>query len=227
MSSRGSLFAAIFLFASSVALPVHAQKTEAGLLAAWEQEQKSDLATIKFEKTADKTYRFATKHFPFDGELLVRNITIQDPGLAFVGQEFTSGTVEVELVGVKEDFYRTFSVSYGQWLMGNTFYWDSKNSSWVTSQKRLRHIQDDFPLRRGFWTTLLASSGTIIVVLLFIPIVLFLSLLRYNRRIKEINARAQRSLALSERAIQLSERNIQLQEEHARLLQEIRDHLKK
>ncbi len=226
MPSRFVLCAPILLI-TLVAFPVHAQKTEASLLAVWEQQQKSDPATIKFEKTAGRAYRFATKHFPFDGELLVRNISIQDNGATFAGQDFTSGTVEVELVGVKDDFYRTFAVSYNQWNMGNTFYWNSKTSSWVTSQERLRHIQDELPFRGGFWTTLLASSGTIIVVLLFIPIVLFLSFIRYNRRIKEINARAQRSLSLSERAIELSERNIQLQEEHAKLLQEIRDGLKK
>jgi hypothetical protein len=226
MPSRLCLCAAILLF-TFTATPVRAQKTEAGLLAAWEQEQKSDPATIKFEKTADRVYHFATKHFPFDGKLLVRNIAIQEAAAPVFGQDLASATVEVELVGVKDDFYRTFAVSYNQWNMGNTFYWDSKSASWVTSQQRLRHIQDDFPLQRGFWTTLLAGSGTIILVLLCIPIILFFSYFRYSRRIKEINARAQRSVALSERAMQLSERNIQLQEEHAKLLQEIRDSLKK
>jgi hypothetical protein len=226
MSSRRFLCAAILLFIFAPR-PVHAQKTEAGLLAAWEQGQKSDPATIIFEKTADRSYHFSTKHFPFDGELLVRNISIQDAGSAFVGQEFTSATVEVELPGVKEDFYRTFAVSYGQWLVGNTLYWDAKSASWVTSQQHLRRFQNEFPLRRGFWTTLLASGGTLILILLVIPVVLFFSYFRYNRRIKEINARSARSLEISERAIQLSERNVQLQDEHTKLLQEIRDSLRK
>jgi hypothetical protein len=233
MPSRRFL-CALTVLCAFVALPVHAQKTEAGLLAAWAQEQRTDPATIKFEKADDKRYHFATRHFPFDGDLLVRNISIQDAGSPLLGQDFTSGTVEVELVGVKDDFYRTFAVSYNQWNMGNTLYWDAKKGSWVTSQERLRHFQDEFPLRGSFWTTVLAGGGPMLIFLLAIPMVILLYYVRYNRRIKDINARSARSLEISERAIQfseravqLSERNVQIQEEHTKLLQEIREQLKK
>lgn len=97
------------------------EKTEAGLIAAWEQEQKSDPTTIKFEKTKDRQYHFSTKRFPFDGELLVRNVVLENyPGVNQDG--ISTGTVEVELQGVTDDFHRTFATSYANWSTGNTLF---------------------------------------------------------------------------------------------------------
>src|SRR5437016_12432796 len=50
-----------------------AQKSEEGLLVAWEQAQKADPNTLKFERVKDHKYHFATNRFPLDGDLLVRN----------------------------------------------------------------------------------------------------------------------------------------------------------
>jgi hypothetical protein len=208
-----------------LAVPLRAQKNEAGLISAWEREQKADPNTVKIEKTSDKHYHFSTKLFPFDGEVVVRNTAIQSYG-AFEDQDFTSGTVEVELARVSEDFYRTFAVSYAQWTRGNTFYWDSKSQNWMTAQERMKHAQEVFPFKQSIWTTLLLGGGNIILILLVVVGVLFFTFLRYNRRWKEINERAIQTRALSERAIQLSEKNVQIQEEHLKVLQEIRDHLK-
>jgi len=203
--------------------PVCSQKNESTLIATWEQEQKSDPATITFEKLADRKYHFATKRFPFDGELLVRNVSLQD----FGGENeygTSSGTVEVELQGVAEDFHRTFAMSYGQWTVGNTFYWDAKGQRWLTPEQNAKYFRDAIPRSRPLWSFLFVQGW--LALLLVLVVVLFLSLFRYNRRMKEITERSNRSLAIGERAVQLSERNVQLQEEHAKLLQEIRDLLK-
>jgi len=221
--ARRSLLAYALLFLGFAA-PLQAQKNEATLIAAWEQEQKADPDTIKFEKLADRKYHFATKRFPFDGELLVRNISIPDSGAE---EEFgiSSGSVEVELQGVPEDFHRTFAMSYGQWTVGNTFYWDAKSQRWLTPEQRAKLARDFFPRSRPLWSILFTEGW--LVIFLVILLALLLPIFRYRRRFTEITARSERSLALGERAIQLSERNIQLQEEHAKLLQEIRDSLKK
>src|SRR6266576_129165 len=79
-----------------------AQKSEEGLLAAWEQAQKADPNTLKFERVKDHQYHFATKRFPFDGDLLVRNGVV---GSFSVNEEGISmGTVEVELQGLTDNF---------------------------------------------------------------------------------------------------------------------------
>jgi hypothetical protein len=213
-----------FLYLTGMTQPARAQKNEAGLLAAWEQEQKADPSTTKFEKAGERRYHFATKRFPFDGELLVRNLSIEDLG-GYEEQGFVTGTVEVELQGISEDFHRTFAMSYGQWSMTNTLYWDAKGQRWMTADQRMKQAREAFPRSRSFWTMLFAEGWSLVTIAILIFLVY--SLFRYNRRMRDITARSDRSLALTQRAIQLSERNVQLQEEHAKLLQEIRDLLKK
>lgn len=206
-----------------LATPLHAQKNEAGLISAWEQEQKADPSTVKFEKLGERKYHFSTRRFPFDGELLIRNVSIQDFGEdADLGM--TSGTVEIELQGISEDFQRTFAMSYGQWALRNTLYWDTKVQRWLTQEQHLTQFRERSRLGRPLWS-MLFSWGWLVIFLVILVALLF-PLFRYNRRWKEITERNNRSLALTERAIQLSERNVQLQEEHTKLLQEIRDLLK-
>jgi hypothetical protein len=217
-------FGMAFLYLTGMTPAVRGQKTEAGLLAAWEQEQKADPSTTKFEKAGERRYHFATKRFPFDGELLVRNVSIETMGME-EQQGFVTGTIEVELQGVAEDFHRTFAMSYGRWSMGNTLYWDAKGQRWMTADERMKQVREAFPRSRSFWTMLFAEGWSLVTIAILFFLVY--SLFRYNRRMREITARSDRSLALTERAIQLSERNVKLQEEHAKLLQEIRDQLKK
>jgi hypothetical protein len=217
-------FSVAFFYLMAIAPPVRAQKNEAGLLAAWEQQQKADPSTTKFEKIGERRYHFATKRFPFDGDLLVRNVSIQNLA-SYEDQTYITGTVELELQGVLDDFHRTFAMSYGQWTIGNTLYWDPKGQRWLTADERMKQAREAFPRSRSFWTILFAEGWSFVTIAILV--FLLYSLSRYNRRMREITARSDRSLALTERAIQLSERNVQLQEEQSKLLQEIRDQLKK
>jgi hypothetical protein len=206
------------------------QKTEAGLIAAWEQERKSDPTTIKFEKTKDRQYHFSTKRFPFDGELLVRNVVLEDyPGVNQDG--ISTGTVEVELQGVTDDFHRTFGTSYAKWSTGNTLYWDPTAQHWLTSEQYFQQVRDRIPTQM-VWPSLINFGWVGILLVIFGG--LFFSLWRNNKRIKVINQRSERSLQISERNGQLAERNSQifeqslkLQEQNAKRFQEILEELKK
>lgn len=206
------------------------QKTEAALVAAWEQEQKSDPTTIKFEKTKDRQYHFSTKRFPFDGELIVRNVVLEDyPGVNQDG--ISTGTVEVELQGVNEEFHRTFAASYGKWITGNTLYWDPKAQHWLTSEQYFQQVRERIPKQMA-WPALVSFGwlGILVVIFGF----LFFSLWRYNSRMKVINQRSDRVMQISERNGQIAERNAQiaeqslkLQEQNAKLFQEILEELKR
>lgn len=206
------------------------QKTEPGLIAAWEQEQKSDPTTIKFEKTKDRQYHFSTKRFPFDGELLVRNVVLEDyPGVNQDG--ISTGTVEIELQGVNEEFHRTFAASYGKWITGNTLYWDPKAQRWLTSEQYFRQVRERIP-KQMVWPALVGFGWSGILLLIFVG--LFFGLWRSQKRMKIISQRSERSLQISERNGQLAERNAQifeqslkLQEQNAKLFQEILEELKR
>jgi hypothetical protein len=221
--------AALF-FSALCAAPARAQKSQEGLLAAWEQVQKTDPSTIKFEKVKDHEYHFATRRFPFDGDLLVRNVLVED--FSAVNQyRISMGTVEVELQGVTDSFYRTYARSYTQWNASNTLYWDRKAQRWLASERYFQQIRDRIP-NQAVWPVLMSLGwlGPLVLILA----VLLLSLLRYNNKIKVINQRSERTLQISERNGQIAERNAQifeqslkLQEENAKVFQEMVVELKK
>jgi cell division protein FtsB len=218
------------LFSALAILSARAQRSEEGLLAVWEQAQKNDSSTVKFERVKDRQYHFATKHFPFDGDLLVRNVVIED--FSAVNQNGISmGTVEVELQGVTDDFHRTFARSYAQWNMSNTLYWDPKAQQWLTSEKYFQQVRTRIPTQ-AMWPALMGFGWLGILVLIFA--FLFFSLWRYNSKIKAITQRSERTLQISERNGQIAERNAQifeqsfkLQQENAKVFQEILAELKK
>jgi hypothetical protein len=222
---------AITLLLSAAQIPpARAQKSGAGLLAAWEQAQKSDPGTLKFEKMKDRQYHFATKRFPFDGDLLLRNAVVED--FSAGNQDGISmGTVEVELQGATDSFYRTYARSYAQWNTTNTLYWEPKTQQWLTSEKYFQQVRTRLPVQ-AVWPALMGFGW--LGILVFILVVLLFSLSRYNGKLKVINQRSERTLQISERNGQIAERNAQifeqglkLQEANAKVFQEMLAELKK
>jgi hypothetical protein len=230
MRPKFILAVAVFLAFAANIPSAQAQKSEAGLLAAWEQAQKADPSTLKFEKAQDRQYHFATKRFPFDGDLLIRNAVVED--YSAVNQNGISmGTVEVELQGATDGFYRTYARSYGQWNTSNALYWDPKAQKWLTSEQYFQQVRAAIPTQ-AVWPALMGFGwlGILIVIFFF----LFLSMARYNCKMKVINQRSERTLQISERNGQIAERNAQileqglkLQEANAKVFQEMLAELKK
>ncbi|HYL84775.1 MAG TPA: hypothetical protein VE263_11115 [Candidatus Angelobacter sp.] len=223
-------FVIAFLFAGICVQSARAQKTESGLLAAWEQQQKSDASTAKFEKVKDRQYHFATKRFPFDGNLLVRNVLIEDNS-AINQYGIAMGTIEIELQGTSDDFYRTYARSYAQWNLSNTLYWDPQSQRWLTSDQYFQQVRSRIPTQ-AIWPALMGFGWLGFLVLILG--VLVLSFWRYNAKIKIINQRSERTLQISERNGQIAERNAQIFEQSLKLtelnvkvFQEILEELKK
>ena len=210
------MFATAFLLASGWPPAARAQKTEVGLLAAWELAQKSDASTTKFEKIKDRQYHFATKRFPFDGDLLVRNVVIED--YSSVNQNgIGMGTVEVELQGATDELYRTYARSYSQWNVFNTLYWDPQPQRWLTSDQYFQQVRARIPTQ-AVWPGLMSFGW--LALLIVIVGMLVLSLSRYNSKIKAINQRSERTVQISERNSQIAERNAQLAERNAQLYEQ-------
>ena len=218
---------ALALFFALVLLcpPASAQKDRAGLIAAWEQSQKSDPATAKLEKTSDGQYSFATKRFPFDGTLMVRNVSIDDSPAAYNDNQISTGTVEIELLNLPANFHEIYGTSYAQWYATNTLYWSGKSGRWLTSREYFQSVRDNLPLSRGLWP-LWSISGWMLILLLILAFVVF-NAWRATRRVAVMSQRNQRVLELSERNSQIAERNMQLAEENNKIFREILDELKK
>jgi len=110
-------------------------------------------------------------------------------------------------------------------------YWNPRTREWLTSEKYFQQVRARIP-GLAVWPVLMgfASLG-IFVLILF---VLLFSLARYNRKLKVINQRSERTLQISERNGQIAERNAQileqglrLQEANAKVFQEMLAELKK
>jgi hypothetical protein len=200
-----------------------AQRTPAGLIAAWEQEQKTDPKTSTFEKIKDGQYHFVTTQFPFDGTLQVRNVFIDDPRAADIYSAST-GTVEIELYGVNEDFYRTYATSYARWNQSNTLYWLPKSQKWLSATDYFEQIRAKTSARDFAWPAMISIGWDGIFVVLVLALVAILW--RNNRRMQLIGQRSERTMKLSEKNSQIAERNLQIQEENAKIFREILEQLK-
>ena len=217
-------FLGVCLILALGSAPVGAQKNKAGLIVAWEQEQRSDPETAKLEKTADGQYKFATKRFPFDGVLVVRNASIEDVPTVVRNKQMATGTVEVELQGLPDNFREIYGSSYARWRMTNTLYWSGETNRWMTSEEYFRSIQSNLPT--GFMWSFMPVFGWTTILLIVLGVVAY-NAWRANRRVAAINKRNERVIEISERNAVLGERNAALFEENTKIFREILEELKK
>jgi hypothetical protein len=192
--ARLSLAAALCWLAS---IGASGQPTEAGLIAAWEKSLRSDPETIRLEKQSEGTYRFATKRFPFDGELRILKATVEESS---GNSQFIPGIVEVELVGLPEKVLKDYERSYSYWERGNMLYYDVASRRWLAGKEFQDAARRRAAILGGsFWSWL--PTLILVLILLFV----LGMLVRAQRRQQTYSKRVDRSLEISERMLQLSE----------------------
>ncbi len=195
--------------------------TQAGLLAAWEKAMKDDPASKTFQKTADRTYRFQTDRFPFDGELRVLNLVIDDRGLA--AEEglpgMVLGVVETELVGAPADFQEKHAMAWSIWNAGNTLFWHQASGRWLTSREYSSAASREYRNRQP-WYAFLLENIWFLVLLAFL---VFMALLATKTRRQMKTAMSYQAWAQKamERSLELSERSVATAEDSNRALKEI------
>jgi hypothetical protein len=204
---RFAWFSAAAVLWLSAASGAFGQPTEAGLVAAWEQGLRSDPETIRLEKQAEGSYRFATKRFPFDGELKVLKATVEE---ANATREFIPGIVEVELVGLPEKVLKDYERSYSYWQRGNLLYYDVPSKRWLAGKE----FQESARRRAAIFGGSLWSWVPTLLLILFLVFLLGM-IARAQGRQKMYTKRVERSLEISERMLQLSEKTAQTSEKTA------------
>ena len=195
-----------------LAAPLLAQPTTSGLIQAWEAAQRSDPETIAFEKRTENSYHFATKRFPFDGELKLLHATVEE---ANGFSQFVPGIVEVELVGLSDKVLKDYERSYSYWARGNTLYYDPAAKRWLGPKEFQEAARRRAALFGGpFWSWLPTLLLTGFLLLLIAMIV------RAQRRQRGYGKRIERSLEISERMLQLNEKAGERDEQRLALLRE-------
>jgi uncharacterized membrane protein len=196
--------------------------TEVSLLHAWEAMQRNDSEVLIFDKVEASLYRFKTERFPFDGQLRVLNVTIDDR----MGEyEYASilGVIEVELVDLPEDFLEKYSYSFSVWQSNNTLYYDKESQQWLTSSEFVSRTQTKAPELQSFFGTYLTTC-LLIIVFIIILIVFFIAVSRLQKRNKKYLDESRTSI---KRSLEIAEKSLSMSEESNKILSEILDELKK
>jgi hypothetical protein len=199
---------------------------EASLVAAWEAALRADPTTEVLLKTAEKTYHFKTKLFPFDGELRVLNALIQDYGDEESMPGFATGSVEVELVGFTQEQMTRYARSYAYWYQLHTLFFDHRAERWLTAKEYRSAAMAKFPGagRNSFVAWL--GQNYFLLILVLLALFLWWLTKKSGRQVKSALARQDEAMEITRRSIALSEKAVQLNEEANRLLQEILRELK-
>ena len=211
-----------------------AAPTRESALESWERVQRSDPQVTRFEKIGDRRYSFATKRFPYDGELQVVNVAIDDLGLDaddVVGSRIA--IVEVELVGLSDELRRRHIQSIGLWERNNTLYYDVETNSWLSFSEWQQAMSESYSSYNWFSCFSLGSWSWMLLLLLLFVIVVGISR-KANRQIDRTMSAQDRILQDHSKAVLRQEEAIQLTKEAAaateqtnQILSEILDELRK
>jgi hypothetical protein len=215
---RLDIFLIISLFFLSSPAILFAVPTEESLIEVWESFQKEDPKTIIFEKLSKNRYHFKTERFPFDGELEILNITVDEQTSSFEGG-FVLGVIEVELLNLPEDFLEKYSYSYSAWIQNNILYYDKEEEKWLSDEEYYGKMKEKIPT--SFFLDILNYLPFLFLFFIIILIIIAFSIQKKNKRYLE------HAYDLNEKQMQLIEKSIKLSQKSNKLLSEILKELKK
>jgi hypothetical protein len=209
-----------FAFLIFCILPVilFSAPTKESLIKAWENQQKTDPNTLAFEEISHNFYRFKTERFPFDGELKILNVTVDEQMSGFEGG-FTMGIVEIELIDLPDDFLKKYAYSYSTWSQSNILYYDKENETWLSTKDYYTKAQENLP------------SGIFIDPFNYIPLLFLFFLIIILIFVYNIQKRNRKYLdfvrELSQKETDLAEKACKLSKQSNKILKDILKELKK
>jgi hypothetical protein len=214
----------VFLF---LPLNILAQPSEKGLIKAWESLQKNDPKTVVFEKINEGSYSFKTEYFPFDGELKVFEVFLDDRGSDVTGKII--GRIGVELVGLDKEIISKYNYGYSIWSNNNYLYYDIKTGKWISSSDYIKKATSDAMKYRSSSLSNVLDYATVIllVIVFFLLFSYWVNMRKYNNYLKEHKESVKTSLTLIEKSLKLGEEGQILSKENNQLLKEILEELKR
>ena len=192
--------------------------TKESLITAWENQQKTDPNTLAFEEISPNIYRFKTERFPFDGELNILNVTVDEQMSGFEGG-FTMGIVEIELVDLPEDFLKKYAYSYSTWSQSNILYYDKENEIWLSAKDYYTKAQENLPSR-----VFIDPFNYIPLFFLFFLIIILIFVYNIQKRNRKYLDFVRE---LSQKETDLAEKAYKLSKQSNKLLKDILKELKK
>lgn len=201
--------------------------TEDSLIKTWENIQKNDSNTVTFEKINDRHYKFSNKLFPFDGELKIKDVTIDSTMMVGNSDNFMMGIIDVEFEKMPKDFIQQHSRKYYMWAMNNNLYYDKKAGKWLSSkefQTVMMKMQKEM-LRPSSLSSFFSDYFVIIALLIVSGFLLYFTR-NYKSTVKNSLQRQDDAITRVNKTIELSEKSIAVGEETNKILKDILSTLK-
>lgn len=217
-------FAVLFCFMLSISLYAAETPTEDSLIKTWENIQKNDPNTVTFERINDRHYKLSNKLFPFDGELKIKDATIDSTMMVGNSDNFIMGIIDVEFEKMPKDFIQQHSRKYYMWAINNNLYYDKKAGKWLSSkefQTAMMKMQKEM-LRPSSLSSFFSDYFVIIALLIVSGFLLYFTR-NYKRAVKNSFQRQDDAIAKS---IELSEKSIAVGDETNKILKDILSTLK-
>jgi hypothetical protein len=219
----------IFVCIALLPLTIFAQPSEESLLEAWENLQRSDPKTVVFEKIKERNYRFKTERFPFDGELKVLEVIVDDNYSDMTGT--INGIVNVKLVGLDRDTISEYSYGYGRWEQNNYLVYDIEAKEWISSIEYTKRASSEAMQYQSqdslFKTFDYALLILLVVGFVIILIIYWLYMRKHSNQLKDNKKYMETSLALNEKSLRISEEAHNINKESNELLKDILEELKR
>ncbi len=105
------------------------------LLSHWEQLQKSSVELKTFNKVDDKTYFISFNNIPFEGNIELININIDELTYETTLPVNYMGIVEIKLPEELEKLKESYSHSFHRWQESTYFYYNDDSNVWLTGKE--------------------------------------------------------------------------------------------
>lgn len=185
-----------FIFCVLTASLSYAENTQpkysnAALLKAWEDNQRSQPTTVRFEKTNDANiYNFETTLFPYKGKVVVHNVLVHKD-IEYYGNYDASeaaeitGIIEAELIDAPDRFKKTLYESISVWRDQNKMLFFDETQSWMTASQWEKWKEQQGAVEKdgkGANSKTSPDRCFLCMLIFLIPVLIFLVFLYFLRR---------------------------------------------
>lgn len=165
------LLACSFIFSSTVYAEAPSKQS---LLSQWEESQQNNPELKSFNKVSDDTYAISFHHIPFEGNIHLININIEELTYETTLPINYMGVIEMKLPDKLKELEDSYSHSFHRWKDSAYFYYDVNASVWLTGKEYSTLSSNIYQTLEPTKLTKLTKqySGEMIIGLIFIFIIM-------------------------------------------------------
>ncbi|MBU2894356.1 hypothetical protein KO495_13660 [Colwellia sp. D2M02] len=156
------------------------------LLSRWEQLQKTSSELKSFNKVDEDTYSVSFNNIPFEGDIDLININIEEITYETTLPISYMGIIEIKLPKALKELEESYGHSFYRWQEGTYFYYNHKTNTWLTGKEYSKLSSNIYQTLEPTKLTKLMEqyAGELVVGLVLLFIMMMLIQLTFLWRIK-------------------------------------------